>query len=444
MEKSILNRFLKYVSLNILGMVSISCYILADTFFISKSLGARGLAALNLSIPIYSIVYGVGLMLGIGGSTRYSILKTKNEDLEANRVYSICVKTALLIGIVFAVIGLFFSSSLAIVFGADNNTLPMTETYLKTILCFSPFIIMNNVLISFVRNDNNPKLTMVAMLTGSFSNIFLDYIFMFPLGMGMFGAAFATCLAPIISMGVLAIHFIRKDNNFKYIRYTIKLSYLRDITSLGLSALVNEISSAVVLITFNLVILRLEGNLGLASYGIVANIALVAIAIFTGLAQGIQPIISEGHGLNNDLIVKKTLKYALFTSISLAILIYFGVVYNAESIISIFNKDGNIEIAQIGKSGLIIYFIGFFFAGINIVMTMFLTATEQAKNAFTISILRGFIIIVPMVLLLSSIWKMTGVWLSFTFTEIIVTITTIYITVLNSKAILYLKFESNS
>ena len=122
MEKSILNRFLKYVSLNILGMVSISCYILADTFFISKSLGARGLPALNLSIPIYSIVYGVGLMLGIGGSTRYSILKTKNEDLEANRVYSICVKTALLIGIVFAVIGLFFSSSLAIVFGADNNT----------------------------------------------------------------------------------------------------------------------------------------------------------------------------------------------------------------------------------------------------------------------------------------------------------------------------------
>ena len=95
------------------------------------------------------------------------------------------------------------------VLGADSSTLTMSKTYLTTILCFAPFFIMNNILIAFVRNDNNPNLSMIAMLTGSFSNIVLDYIFMFPLKMGIFGAAFATGLAPIISMGILTLHFTR-------------------------------------------------------------------------------------------------------------------------------------------------------------------------------------------------------------------------------------------
>lgn len=207
--------------------------------------------------------------------------------------------------------------------GANHETLGMTESYLKTIL-FLQFFLLNNIMISFVRNDNNPKLSMIAMLTGSLSNILLDYIFMFPLKMGMFGAAFATCLAPVISLGVLSIHFIRKNNGFHYIRYIFQISCLIDISALGLSAFINEISSAVVLIIFNLVILNLEGNIGLASYGIVANIALVGLAIFTGLAQGIQPIISQAYGLN-DKVLLKILKYAIVTAIVLAVLVYLGV-----------------------------------------------------------------------------------------------------------------------
>ena len=94
--------------------------------------------------------------------------------------------------------------------GADSSTLPMTTTYLRTILCFAPFFISNNILIAFARNDSAPRLSMAAMLAGSLSNIILDYIFIFPLDMGMFGAAFATGLAPIISMGILSFHFFKR------------------------------------------------------------------------------------------------------------------------------------------------------------------------------------------------------------------------------------------
>lgn len=444
MEKSIFKNFSRYVSLNILGMVSISCYILTDTYFISKALGHQGLAALDLSTPMYSFIYAVALMLAIGGSTRYSILKAKKDTIRANRVYSICINVGLITGILFAMIGIFFSNSLGVLLGADIEILPMTEIYLRTILCFSPFFILNDIILSFVRNDNNPNLPMIAILSGSFFNIVLDYIFIFYFDMGMFGAAFATGLAPIISLVVLASYFIRAKNHFKYIPFKLNWSYLKDISTLGLSAFVNEISAAIVIITFNLVILNLEGNYGLASYAIIANIDLVVFAVFNGLAEGIQPIISKSHGLNDDFVLKKTLKYALLTSLGLALLIYFALNFNAESIIRAFNEEENIKIAIIGKAGLKIYFIGYFFAGINITLTMFLTATEKARLAFLLSVLRGCIVIVPMVLVLSCLWKMTGVWLSFVLAELFVTVIAIFIMGVKSRQIIKLKFENNS
>lgn len=433
MEKDIFKKFMKYVSLNILGMIGLSCYILADTFFVSKALGATGVAALNFSIAIYSVIHGTGLMIGIGGATRYSILKAQNDDKKANAVFSSSVMLGILLGLVFVLIGIFASKPLAMILGADPVTLPLTRTYLNTILCLAPFFIMNNIMIAFVRNDNNPKLSMIAMLTGSISNIFLDYIFMFPFGMGMFGAAFATGLAPIISVGILSIHFMKGKNNFKYIRCKLRLRSICDIFSLGLSTFITELSSAVVLITFNLVILGLEGNLGVASYGIVANIALVGVSIFTGIAQGIQPLVSNGHGMANYDAIKKTMKYALITSLSIATFIYIIVFNNSDIIVRIFNSEKNIEIAQIAKTGLRIYFVGFFFAGVNIIMAAYLSATERAKIAFFVSITRGCIIIVPLVLILSTILKMTGIWLAFVITEFLVTIITIILTTLKKS-----------
>jgi putative MATE family efflux protein len=305
MDKNLLRNFTKYVSLNILGMIGLSFYILADTYFVSKALGSTGIAALNLSISIYSVIHGIGLMIGIGGATRFSILKSQNVDKKANLVFVSAIKLGAMIGVIIAIIGLFGAKHLALLLGADSLTLPLTRTYLSTILSFAPFFILNNVILAFIRNDNNPKLSMIAMLVGSFSNIVLDYVFMFPLGMGIFGAAFATGLAPIFSIFILSFHFVKKKNSFTFLIKKLRWNFVPDIFRLGLSAFIIEISSAVVLITFNLVMLRIEGNLGVAAYGIVANLALVGIAVFTGLAQGIQPLISKYYGMENYNTVRK-------------------------------------------------------------------------------------------------------------------------------------------
>lgn len=221
-------------------------------------------------------------------------------------------------------------------------------------------------------------------------------------------------------MCVLFIHFKTKSNSFNITKIKLKISSIIDILSLGLSAFITEFSSAIVLITFNLIILNISGNIGIASYGIVANLALVGIAIFTGISQGMQPLISKTYGLEDYKSVNEIIKYALITSIVVALLMYIFVFALSDWIVSGFNSENNLEIATIAKEGLRIYFIGIIFAGINIISASFLSATEFPKKAFLISSTRGFILILPLVFLLSNIFQMTGVWLSFVVTEIIV------------------------
>lgn len=206
--------FAKYASLNVMGMIGLSCYILADTFFVSKGLGTNGLTALNLAIPIYSFIHGSGLMIGMGGGTKYSIQKSQKNHEAANRIFTNAVCLAAVFAAFFVLVGIFFSGTIISLFGANDSVFDMSKTYLQVILLFAPAFLMNNVLLCFVRNDGAPQLSMAAMIGGSLSNVVLDWVFIFPCQMGIFGAVFATGLAPIISMLILSPHFIRKKINF--------------------------------------------------------------------------------------------------------------------------------------------------------------------------------------------------------------------------------------
>ena len=176
-KKHCFQEFIRYTFLNVMGMIGLSCYILADTFFISKGLGANGLAALNLAIPVYSFINGSGLMLGMGGATKYSILKGQQSAENADRIFTNTIYAAAVLAAVFMAAGLFGSKELAVLVGADAQTFEMTDIYLKVILLFAPAFIFNQVFVCFVRNDGRPRLSMAAMLIGSFSNIILHFYY---------------------------------------------------------------------------------------------------------------------------------------------------------------------------------------------------------------------------------------------------------------------------
>ena len=418
-NQSTLKIFFKFTSLNVLAMLSLSCYILADTFFVSKAFGANGLTALNLAIPIYSLINGIGLMLGIGGATKFSIYKGKNKPNKGNITFTNSILLGLIFSCIFIFLGLFLSSKLSIVLGADLETLSNTNIYLKTLLLFAPFFITNNILIAFIRNDGNPKLAMIAMFIGSFSNIVLDYVFMFPLNMGMFGAAFATGLAPVISMLSLSYYIIKKKNTFKLDKIKLIPTYVKSIINLGLSSFIIEISSGIVIIIFNMIILNISGNIGVAAYGIIANLSLVAMSIFNGIGQGIQPIISTNFGLSNKDAIKRTLTYAVITAFILSISLYIIIFLNSTFLVGIFNSSKDKILEDIASNGLIIYFIGFIFVGFNLVISSFLNSINNPNKAFLISISRGFLLIISLVIVLSKALSLTGVWLSFTITELL-------------------------
>lgn len=412
--------FAKYTSLNVLGMIGLSCYILADTFFVSKGLGANGLTALNLAIPIYSFINGSGLMLGMGGATKYSILKSQDKTKEANRAFTNTVLFTLGLALIFFAIGVFFSGTITRLLGADDIVYQMSKTYLQVILLFAPMFMLNNVLLCFVRNDGAPQLSMLAMIGGSLSNIVLDYIFIFPCNMGIFGAVLATGLAPIISMLILSPYFLKKRNQFHLIRCSVSVKLINNIVSTGLPSLITEVSSGIVIIVFNKIILGLQGNIGVAAYGVIANLSLVVISIYTGVAQGIQPILSKNYGTGNKKDIKQILRYSLVTVLAISGIVYSSVFFGADFIAGIFNSEQNALLQSIAVTGLKIYFTACVFVGFNIILSVYFTSTEHARPAHIISLLRGFIIIIPMAFLLSSISGMIGVWFTFPTTELIV------------------------
>lgn len=413
--------FAKYSFLNVLGMIGLSCYILADTFFIAGGLGANGLTALNLAIPIYSFVYGSGLMLGMGGATKYSIYRGQKDTGKTDIVFTNTLYAAAALAVLFILTGLFLSAPITRLLGANEETFAMTNTYIKVVFLFSPAFIMNNIMICFVRNDGAPKLAMFAMLMGSFFNIIFDYIFIFPLQMGILGAVLATGFSPVVGMLILSLHLIRKNNRFHLVKTRPCFLMAASIFSLGLPTLVTELSSGIVIIVFNIIILKLEGNIGVAAYGVVANISLVVASIYTGMAQGVQPLISRAFGHGDKRTIRQLLRYSLITVMILSCLIYAAVFTFTEPVVQIFNSENNLRLQEIAMVGMKLYFTAAFFMGFNTIISVFFTSVEKAAPAQLISLMRGLFIIIPTAFIMSELFGITGVWLAFPVTEMIVT-----------------------
>lgn len=420
MERKLI--FIKYVSFNMLSMVGLSCYILADTLFIANGVGSVGLTALNLILPLYTIISALGLLLGVGSATRFSILKVQGKEKEASRYFTTAMKLGLMFAIPISIFGIIFAENIMVFMGADLEVITIATTYLRTFIIFAPFFILQQIIVTFVRNDNNPRLASFAMLTGTLFNIIFDYILIFPCQLGMFGAALATGFSPIVTIIICSLHVIWKQNHFHFLPTRMSINEIWQIASIGISSFVTELSGGIIIFVFNIVILAIGGNIAVASYGIISNLALVVTALYTGIAQGIQPLLSQSYGQHNTRLTHTFLRYALITALLVSGVIYTSMVCFPQIIVSIFNSENNQVMAGIAKAGLPLYFAGFFFAGINMILITYLASTEKIKKSFFISLLRGGVVIIPLVILLSQIFSLTGVWISFPISEGIIMI----------------------
>ena len=268
-----------------------------------------------------------------------------------------------------------------------------------------------------MRNDNNPSNAMIGSVIASLFNIVFDYIFMFPMNMGMAGAALATGLSPIVGSAFCLLHYCSKKNTVPFGWQTPRFKHLCACCQLGLSNFVGEIANAVTITTFNMLILKISGNIGVASYGVVANVSAVCNAIFNGLAQGVQPLMSHSYGKKDNKALKKYLQYGIGTALLFSLTIVFTVNLKSDFFISLFNSENNAGLHKYAAEGIRLYFWAFFFVGINTLLVSYFSATNNPKPAFLTSLIRGTFAIVFFALVLSSIWQMTGVWLAFPCSE---------------------------
>ena len=414
----------RYILPNILAMVGISCYVLADTFFISLQAGADGITALNLTLPLYALMFALGAMVGIGSATRYSLCKSFSPE-EALSYFFNSLFWTLLLSLPFVAAGIFAPDTVLRWMGADDTIVAIGTSYIRIALCYAPFFMLNYTFTAFVRNDNAPNIAMTATLVSGLFNIVFDYIFMFPMGLGMVGAALATGISPIVSMSICMVHYLSGKNNVKFRWQVPSFTKLVRSCVLGFVAFVGEISSGLTTMVFNFLLLGLGGNIAVAAYGVVANIALVGTALFNGISQGLQPLASLVHGQSDTQGETQIYRYSLRIGMGIALALVASVWIWGDEMVALFNSEGSSQLAGYAGPGIRLYFLGFLCAVVNIIQAGFFSAIGKGLASSAIAFCRGVGAIVIFAFVLSNAFGITGVWLAFPAAEIFTFLLTI-------------------
>ncbi len=406
-----------YIYPNIFATVGVSLYILVDTYFISACAGTNGITALNLAMPLYSAIFAVAAMLGNGAATAFSLEKAASGK-NGGSYFSQAVMTNLLLSIPFVLGGAFVPERIMAFLGADAAIIETGYTYVRTFLVCTPFFLLNGSFTAFIRNDGSPNIAMAATLISCLFNVVFDYILMFPCGLGMFGAALATGIAPAVSMAVCLAHFLSKNNT---IRFRFVLPDLKKVVRacrLGIGYFVSEISSGVSGFVFNKILLSIVGNVAVAAYGIVANVSIVGTAIFSGVAQGLQPMASRAQGTGDLAARRAVCRYSLKTGLIIAagVALLFGVF--AREVAEIFNSENNDQMTMLAVGNLRYYVVGFLPAAVNIILCGYFGAIGRDRLCSIISVSRGIVAIVAFTVILSRLFGIVGVWIAYPAAEL--------------------------
>ena len=410
--------FCHYLIPSICSTLVTSIYILVDTLIIGQGVGAAGISALNIFLPIFSLYNGIGLMFGIGGGILISMEDGVGNKEKSDKYFNSSLIAAVIVGLIFTIFINIFLENISYFLGANENSIDLVLEYGRCIVLFTPVFIATNFLSPIVRNKKSPKLAMISVLIGAGLNIVLDYIFVFPMKMGMLGAALATVIGSLTTVVVLLSHFIWKKNRIEVSLKGASIKMIKRIIGCGGSSFLMEVASGFVIFIFNIQILKYLGDIGIVVYGIISNCIIVGMALFNGVAQASQPIIATNYGANKSNRVKKVLKYAMFTTAAIGCLLFLVIFMFTEEVIYIFVKT-NEEIVSMGVPAIRTYLSAFCIMNINILFCNYFQSVGKEKSSIFISVLRGFLLNIILVLSLPIIFGGSSLWYVVPMTEVI-------------------------
>ncbi|MED3796242.1 MATE family efflux transporter [Lysinibacillus capsici] len=408
--------FLSYLFPAMIGMLLMSVNILVDGIFVSHGVGPTALAGVNIAVPIFSILLSISLWIGMGGATLFSISLGEGNKQRAHQLFTLAFSTMLVV--VITIIGFLALNlkDISYIFGASDDTYPYVQEYLHVILLFGIFYTIENLLSIFIRNDGNPKLAMLGLITTSALNILLNYVFIFVLDYGVTGCALATAIATIIGTSVLCLHFFRPQSELKFVTSFLNLSDLKKIFAIGLPSFIVEASVAVIVILYNVTFLHYLGANGVTAYAMVNYIHTVLLTIFLGVGMALQPLVSYHHGARLLERLTALLKIGLATAFILGLTTALIALLFPSQLMALFG-DSSFEIRSMAAQGFVYFAIGYVFLGINMVFAEFFQSIEKIRIATTIMLLRSIILFIPTLIILPKILGSQAIWWTFPVAE---------------------------
>lgn len=411
-----LNKFIHFVTPSVIMLVVIGLYYIIDSIFISNFVGSDALASLSIAYPIQGLVWGVSVMLAAGSSAVVAIKMGEGEQREANEKFTLICIVSAIIGILMIVFGLLFLENIISFLGATDKLRDYCIDYAGILILAIPFAFIGVLFEYFIRVDGRPGFTLMLYLSGGIVHLVLDYVFIVRLEWGIKGAAWATFAGMATVMVLGGAYFIFMKTKLKLVVPKWDGKYIIHSMVNGSSEMVSEASVGITTFFFNMIVLRLAGENGVAALSIVLNAHYLLVSVHLGYITGVAPLISYFYGAKEYIKVNIFLKYSRYfiivSSVSLAILCFFC----APLIARAFEPEGT-EVYELAKVGVRFLSGAFLFTGINVFASGFFTAYGNGEISALISLSRALIMVLIGAFTLSYFFGLNGVWMALTFSD---------------------------
>lgn len=418
------------------SILSSSCYFLftiIDGIFIGRGVGTDGLGAINILFPFIMIANSLFLLTGIGGVSVMAVRMGRGDIEGANKAFLHSLTLTGIVAVILALIGTVFVKPLTILLGGSDPA--FFDLCVEYTFMYSLFIIpsgLSMAMQNYCRNDGAPILVSLATIIGTILNIFGDWIFIFPLKMGMQGAALATGLSQTVTFLIVISHFVFKKGKLRFKRFKIERELVGKIFLRGMPECIAQFSVPIATICMNYVLLDLHGVLGVNTYSLLAYVASFSVAVFAGTAQGLQPLFGQSFGACQRKDLSFFLRSGIIINLVGSILINYILPFVSYDVCALFGAD---EVTLNNAVKYISYFSwGFIAESMNSILSAYLYSTKRSKEAIFTNILRSFVFSTLVTLALPYIWKADyAVWMTFGIYQSLVMICGIIITVRSDK-----------
>ena len=405
-------------------MIIFSLYSMVDGFFVSKYVGVEALSAVNLSMPFINIVFALGIIAAVGSQTMCGVFIGRKNYMKANKIFSFNIKTVTIFSIILTVLFYFNMDTIARLLGATEDLGPLVIDYLGYIVYFVPFLMISYNFEVLVKVDGFPRLAVATVITCGLSNVILDYVFVGLMGHGLAGAAVATGISQVISTVVYLIHFTVGKSNLEFVEVKFSFDTLKSIFSLGVGDFVSEVGIAMIVLFYNIFIIKFLGEKSIATFSVISYVNNLALTCFAGITQGTQPLLSYYYGKKDYDSLKKLFRLAT------AAIFVTGVVFLAasqlfpERIFRIF-LDVDKETLSYSVESLRKFSISFMITGFNVLIAAVCVSFLKPKYSVTINILRSFVTIYLALFVLTMV-EPTLIWFASALSEAVTLIFAYY------------------